>query len=160
MMACFAIDCTKIASPIDAVEWRLTCTFNAGDHQIGMSTLRVQVGALVRHHRRRVGLSQVQLSEQAGRSIELIGRIERGAAAPSFETLEVFSKILKTPVRDFFGDSAFAVDAGRDDGLSRLLTRIANLDSEDLDWLDRLVSVALNRKVRSKALGRVSPSPS
>lgn len=114
-----------------------------------MATLRSQVGALVRHHRERLGMTQAQLAEKSARSVELIGRIERGATAPSFETLETFSRVLATPARDFFGSGSFDAASGREDPLAQLVTRVSTLDSGDLDWINRLVSVALSRKVRT-----------
>jgi transcriptional regulator with XRE-family HTH domain len=79
----------------------------------------------------------------------MINRIERGVAAPSFETLEKFSRVLKTPVRDFFGTGNYSVSPRRDDPLQQLIERISGLDSDDMKWVQGLVSHALKRKVRS-----------
>ena len=114
-----------------------------------MSTLRRQVGALVRHHRERFGLTQSELAERANKSLDTVGKIERGSVAPSFETLADFSKVLDVPVREFFGAGAYAVEAGRSDPLVRLIDRVSGLDGDDLDWIDRLVTTALARKSRS-----------
>ena len=114
-----------------------------------MADLRHQVGSLIRHHRKRVGLTQSELAARTGRSVEMINRIERGVAAPSFETLEKFSKVLKTPIRDFFGIGNYAVSSRRDDPLQQLIDRVAGLDSDDMKWVEGLITHALKRKARS-----------
>jgi transcriptional regulator with XRE-family HTH domain len=113
-----------------------------------MANLRQQVGNLVRHHRKRVKLTQAELAERTDLSVELINRIERGSAAPSFETLDKLSKALRTPVRDFFGVGAYSVGGIRADPLQSLLDRVSGLSQEDLKWLDGVVGQVLKRKSR------------
>jgi transcriptional regulator with XRE-family HTH domain len=113
-----------------------------------MANLRQQVGNLVRHHRKRAKLTQNALAERTRLSVELINRIERGVAAPSFETLEKLSKALKTPVRDFFGLGTYAAASNRADPLQTILDRVSGLSPEDLAWLDGVVSQVLKRKLR------------
>ena len=104
---------------------------------------------MVRHHREHSGLTQSELAERIGKSTESISRIERGAIAPSFETLADFSTALGVPVREFFGAGAYEAKAGRNDPLVRLIERVAGLSDDDVDWLDRLVAAALARKPRA-----------
>ena len=113
-----------------------------------MSSLREQVGVAIRHHRKAKGWTQDDLAAKTSRSVELINRIERGRGSPSFDTLEALAAAMGVPVRDLFGVGPYAVEPGRDDGLVRLISRVSALDPEDLNWVDRLVSVALARKVR------------
>lgn len=117
-----------------------------------MAGLRQQVGHLIKHHREGAGLTQAELAERINRSVNLVGRIERGDAAPSFETLEALSEALNTPVREFFGAGDFHVGGRQRDGLARLLGRAAALDRTDLEWLDKLVSVALSRRPPRRVL--------
>lgn len=114
-----------------------------------MSTLRRQVGTLVRHHRERVGLTQAELADQIGKSLETVGGIERGKTAPSFDTLSDLSNVLGVPVREFFGAGSYEAKAGRSDPLVRLIDRVSGLGDDDMEWIDRLVSVALARKSRT-----------
>ena len=114
-----------------------------------MASLQQQVGDLVRRHRERAGLTQSQVAERTGRSVEMIGRIERGGAAPSFETLQQLSAALDTPVRDFFGLGEFQAAKGRSDALQKLIHRLSGLDEAEVEWADRLVTVGLSRKVRA-----------
>ena len=104
---------------------------------------------MVRHHRERAGLTQSDLAERANKSLDTVGKIERGSVAPSFETLSDFSRVLDVPVREFFGAGSYAAEAGRSDPLVRLVDRLSGLDKDDLEWIDRLVSTALARKSRS-----------
>ena len=114
-----------------------------------MATLRRQVGAMVRHHRERAGLTQGDVAEKINKSLETVGGIERGKAAPSFETLTDLSEALGVPVREFFGAGSYAAEAGRGDALVRLVDRVSGLDNDDVEWIDRLVTIALARKSRS-----------
>lgn len=112
-----------------------------------MSDLRVQVGNLVRHHREAGGLTQAELADRTERSVQLIGRIERGSSAPSFETLAGISLALNVQVRDLFGVNHFAVGQdGADAPLVKLVSRVASLDPTDLEWVVTLVDHALSRK--------------
>lgn len=119
-----------------------------------MASLRHQVGQLVRHHRVRLGLTQIDLAVRTSRSVEMINRVERGVTAPGFDTLQALSVALETPIREFFGAGDYVANAGRDDPLVRLINRVAGLDTEDLDWADRLIATALNRKVRNPTARR------
>ena len=114
-----------------------------------MSTLRRQVGALVRHHRKRADLTQSELAEKANKSLDMINKIESGGAAPSFDTLADLSRVLGVPVREFFGVGEFEAGASRNDPLVRLIDRVAGLGDDDIEWIDRLVGTALARKSRT-----------
>lgn len=113
-----------------------------------MAGLRTQVGLAIRHQRKMKGWSQAQLAEQIGRTVETVNKIERGLSAPSFETLESLSEAFAVRVESFF----WAADLGRAeaemDTLQRLVARLSVLDSDDIDWADRLLSLALARKAR------------
>ena len=59
-----------------------------------MSELRVQFGWRLRQLRRQKDLTQEQLAEAAGISMDMLNNIERGVNAPSFETLEKLHWVL------------------------------------------------------------------
>ena len=48
------------------------------------------------------GLTQEQLAEALGCSVEFVSLVERGINAPSVAGLEKFAKVLKVAVRDLF----------------------------------------------------------
>lgn len=113
-----------------------------------MASLREQVGGLIRHHRDRAGLNQTELADRVGMAQETISRMERGAFAPSFETLVDLANALSVEVRDFFEVGTLAVREGRDDPLVRLVGRLTELSNDDVEWIDKLVATALSRKSR------------
>ncbi len=47
-------------------------------------------------------MTQEQLAEAAGISVEFLSFMERGIHAPSFETLEKLSQVLGVDVEEFF----------------------------------------------------------
>lgn len=114
-----------------------------------MATLREQVGGLIRHHRDRADLKQSELADLVGLAQETVSRIERGAIAPSFETLVDFAKAVNVDVRDFFEAGDFVAREGREDPLVRLVARLTELSNDDIEWIDKLVATALSRKPRS-----------
>lgn len=79
----------------------------------------------------------------------MINRIEGGRVVPRLRTLEVLAGLFAVPVRDLFQIGDHPVQAGSDDGLVRLVDRVSGLSSDDLNWVDDLVRVALARKVRN-----------
>jgi len=114
-----------------------------------MSTLRRQVGALVRHHRELAGLTQAELGDKIGKALESIGRIERGEVAPSLMTLDELATALGIEVRDLFGIGEFAAKDRRGDPLVRIVERLAGLGADDIEWADKLLALALSRKSRA-----------
>lgn len=113
-----------------------------------MAGLRTQVGLAIRHQRKMKGWSQAQLAEKIGRTVETVNKIERGLSAPSFETLEALSASFSVPVGSLFWTAGLSTDSFEGDALQRLVARLSALDSDDIDWADRLLSLALARKVR------------
>jgi transcriptional regulator with XRE-family HTH domain len=67
-----------------------------------MSTLRTRFGRRLRYIRRQKDLTQEQLAEAVGISVEFLSNMERGINAPSFETLEKLSGVLQVPVEELF----------------------------------------------------------
>jgi transcriptional regulator with XRE-family HTH domain len=67
-----------------------------------MSTLRNRFGKRLRYIRRHKDLTQEQLAEAVGISIEFLSNLERGVNAPSFETLEKLATVLEVHVQAFF----------------------------------------------------------
>lgn len=67
-----------------------------------MAVLRVRFGNKLKHLRKKADLTQQQLAEKTGLSIDFIGMIERGERAPSFDTLEKFSEALNIKIADLF----------------------------------------------------------
>jgi transcriptional regulator with XRE-family HTH domain len=112
--------------------------------QWGATQLKEEVGRAIRRRREALGLSQADLAEAIGRSIQSVGEIERGRSAPTFETLDAIAGVLGAPVRDFFpGHPEVQEDAN-----SRLLGLIAPLGPEERAWVERVLAAVLRRPER------------
>jgi transcriptional regulator with XRE-family HTH domain len=64
--------------------------------------LQKKLGRRISELRRLRKLTQEQLSEALGCSVEFISLVERGVNAPSVASLADYAKILKVEVRDLF----------------------------------------------------------
>ena len=67
-----------------------------------MSQLKKRFGKLLQNVRRRRGLTQAQLAEKAGVSLDLIAKLETGATAPSFKSIEQLAGALDADPAEFF----------------------------------------------------------
>jgi transcriptional regulator with XRE-family HTH domain len=67
-----------------------------------MSDLRYKFGRKLRKIRRDRDMTQEQLAEAIGVTLDFISRMERGLHAASFDTLEKLAKALEVEVSDFF----------------------------------------------------------
>jgi len=64
--------------------------------------LQRKLGQRIANLRKGRKLTQEQLAEAVGCSVEFISLVERGLNAPSVARLEKFAKALKVPVQDLF----------------------------------------------------------
>ena len=64
--------------------------------------LQRKLGRRIANLRKSRKLTQEQLAEAVGCSVEFISLVERGVNAPSVAGLEKFAKILKVEVRELF----------------------------------------------------------
>ena len=60
-----------------------------------LEAMRVSLARSIIRHRRRVGLTQVELARRAGIRPETLNRIERGDRSPSVATVEKLDRALK-----------------------------------------------------------------
>ena len=67
-----------------------------------MGELRVLFGRRLRHLRRNKDITQEQLAELTGISVDMLSNMERAINAPSFETLERLAEVLGCEVKDLF----------------------------------------------------------
>lgn len=111
-----------------------------------MTKLEEQFGALVRHFRKRAGLSQAQLAERIGRQPNAVQRLESGAATPTFDTVVRLAQALDIDVRDLFGVEGYAAGSGREDPMARIFRQLVGLNDGDLEKLDELIAVALRMR--------------
>ncbi|VAX07880.1 hypothetical protein MNBD_GAMMA26-2356 [hydrothermal vent metagenome] len=64
--------------------------------------LKTQFGRKLRLLRMQVDLTQEQLAEQVGLTIESISNIERGIFGPKFDNLEKIANALNVEVKELF----------------------------------------------------------
>jgi transcriptional regulator with XRE-family HTH domain len=64
--------------------------------------LKEKFGKRLRLIRRQMDLTQEQLAERVGLSVEFISNIERGINSPSFKTLENLERVLGISVSEMF----------------------------------------------------------
>lgn len=64
--------------------------------------LQQKLGRRIASLRRAKKLTQEQLAEAVGCSVEFISLVERGVNAPSVAGLETFAKVLNVEVKDLF----------------------------------------------------------
>jgi transcriptional regulator with XRE-family HTH domain len=85
-------------------------------------------GQLLRHARRRHGLSQARLATRAGTTQSAISRIERDQVSPSFDTLSELLHLL--------GEDLVIATRPRDWGIDRAMVR-ANVALEPAERIER-----------------------
>jgi len=101
-------------------------------------------GANVRHHRRAKGWTLEQLAEHVGVSRETIGKIERGKAAPLFETAEKIAEALGLqPLALFGAEPNPPGDRGR--LLSQIQLTLSQMNDEQLARADKMLTAFLGK---------------
>lgn len=111
-----------------------------------MPTLRRTVGAMVRHYREHAKLTQAELGDRVGKSMETIGRIERGTTAPSLQLLEKLADALSVEPRDLLGAGSYPARTRKVDPLAQLVDRLAGMSDEDIQRAEQLIDVAMSWK--------------
>ncbi|ADG11013.1 XRE family transcriptional regulator [Caulobacter segnis] len=107
-----------------------------------MAKVEEQLGAVVKHHRKRLGLTQSQLAERIDRQPGTVQSLEAGNA-PTFETLVRLASVFDIHLRDLFGIGDYAIEEGRSDPLVSIVQRLSGLSAEELQWVDELLAVTL-----------------
>jgi transcriptional regulator with XRE-family HTH domain len=101
-------------------------------------------GTNVRQHRRAAGMTQEGLGDRVGISIETIGKIERGAAAPSFETVERIATALGiAPIALF--DAGTLPDGERGRLIAQIQETLAAMDEEQMARAARMLDAFIGR---------------
>lgn len=108
--------------------------------------LKTTFGTHVRQHRKAQGLTQDDLAARVEVSVETIGKIERGAAAPSFETAERIANALLIPPTALFGapsDSSALSSRGR--LVARIQQTLASLNEDQLGRAAKMLEAFAGR---------------
>ena len=112
-----------------------------------MIKLKKLFGTQVRASRKGHGWTQAHLAESAKLSVDMIGRLERGEAAPSIDTVETLSRVLSVPASVLFGGSSFSGGplTDREEALQRMFAMVGGLSDGDVLWLERVILEVLRR---------------
>lgn len=108
--------------------------------------LKQVFGSNVRQHRRAARMTQERLAEAVEVSVETIGKIERGVAAPSFETVERIAAALEVSPLVLFGMAELAVPSGaRGKALQRIHAILADMNEDQLERAANMLIAYLGR---------------
>gem|GEM_PF-1465827 len=96
-------------------------------------TLRETFGANVRNHRLARNLKQHHIAEAIGKTPGMVGQMERGETAPSFDTIEKIAAALDVPEVVLFATTPMSVPTGeRGKLLQRVHVQLAKLSNAEL----------------------------
>ena len=110
-----------------------------------MDDLKKRFGRLVAIHRHRADLTQSELAEQSGLSVDMVAKVETGATAPSFRTIEGLAKALRVDPAEFF-TAELSGSHIRRPMLVDMTHRLAGLSDGELAWVRGVVEAALKPK--------------
>ena len=91
------------------------------------------LGKMIRAHRRARGLTQAELAEKSGRSIDAISQIERGLNVPSVETLVAVAEALDVPLGVMIDTAHNSWPQRRRQQFSAAVAALSALTDEQLD---------------------------
>lgn len=104
--------------------------------------LRQRFGWLVKAHRRRLGLTQETLAEQAGISVDMISKIEAGSTGASFRVIESLALALSVDPAELFTPE-LPKDHVRRSDLVHVVARLTTLTPNELSWISGVMDAAL-----------------
>jgi len=109
-----------------------------------MTTVRRLFGKRIQNLRKKRGLTQAELAEECGLSNNFIASMERGATAPSMETLDKLARVLHTDISALFDFEADASRAGKMREVVRLISGLK--DKRELDVIAQVAGILMSLK--------------
>ncbi len=109
-----------------------------------MADLRKRFGALLAAHRRRRGLTQEDLAEAAGLSVDMISKIEVGATGARFPSIERLANAVGVDPAELFTSDIRNGSMSRG-AFGEISEKLSSLPESDLVWISALLDVALQR---------------
>ena len=98
-------------------------------------------GTNVRQHRKARHMSQAELAEAAGLSVDMVGKIERGKSGPSFESIEQLAGALDVPEVALFGTGVWSMPAGeRGRILQRIDRHLSRMNEDELSRVEGMLA--------------------
>jgi transcriptional regulator with XRE-family HTH domain len=97
-------------------------------------------GANVRNYRRARELRQHQFADALEMSVNMVGKIERGVTAPSFDTIEKIAAVLEVPEVALFSLGPLTLPSGeRGKLLQRIHVQLSKLNNDELGRANRML---------------------
>jgi len=117
-----------------------------GEGEMGdVTELMERFGRLVAAHRKRMGMTQVDLSEASGISVDMITRIEGGGTGVRFPNIQRLADALQVDPAELFTDKVPGGKLSRPI-LNKLSFRLAGLSDGDLRMVSELIEVAMKSR--------------
>ncbi|PCJ68549.1 MAG: hypothetical protein COA62_15505 [Rhodobiaceae bacterium] len=108
--------------------------------------IKKAVGLRIKEFREAESLTQADLADLTGRSVDTISHLERGVSLPNFRTLELLGEKLDVPMRDFFPGSNKELKNPKRAALAAKLTQLGtSLSLRDLETAVELVKTLEKR---------------
>ena len=110
-----------------------------------MESLEKRFGKLLAAHRRAAGLTQAELADLTKVSVDMVSKLETGAASPSFRTIGALANGLRIDPAELF-TSEFLGGKLQRAALREITDQLAVLDDHHLRWLRPIIEAALRDK--------------
>lgn len=110
-----------------------------------MDELKQRFGRLVAANRKRRQMTQQQLADKTGISLDMINRIERGVSGARFPNIEKLAEALEVDPAELFTPD-LPQGANQRRALTDLVSRLSGLPDRDIEWIDRLLDAALKAR--------------
>jgi transcriptional regulator with XRE-family HTH domain len=129
-----------------------------------MADLRKRFGELLAANRRRRGMTQEDLAEAAGLSVDMISKIEVGATGARFPSIERLAQAVQVDPAELFTSDLPKGSMNRG-AFGEISSKLSSLPESDLVWISALLDVALRRgqeqsRAKSKRqVGRIVGRP-
>ncbi len=130
------------------MQWRSLARSPSLPTDSGMDDLQKRFGKLLAAHRRNAELTQAQLAERVGLSVDTIKKLETGSVAPSFRTIRAITQDLNIEPAELF-TSQFQGGELQRRALSQITDQLAVLEEDQLKWLHGIINAALEARRRA-----------
>ncbi len=108
-----------------------------------MSTIEKRIGGKVTEIRLEKKLTQAELAERIGISVESVSRLERGVSFPSLKTVDKISKTLDVSLKEFFDfDEHETRDKSYERELSKFVAFLRTLDEKEISLVHKMTRAA------------------
>jgi transcriptional regulator with XRE-family HTH domain len=109
-----------------------------------MADLRKRFGELLAAHRRRRGLTQEDLAEAAGLSVDMLSKLEVGATGARFPSIERLALAVQVDPAELFTSELPKGSMNRG-AFGEISAKLSSLPETDLVWISALLDVVLRR---------------